>query len=116
MQFSSNELSTAVQQGCKITHFIWNDSAYNMVQFQEELKYGRSSGIALGGVDFVKYAEAFGAKGMRISEEGEMERVMDEALRGCLGDGGEGGVVIVDVNIDYSEAQGLAGKVLPGEW
>ncbi|MCJ1331493.1 hypothetical protein MMC10_008184 [Thelotrema lepadinum] len=114
--FSSNELSTAVQQGCKITHFIWNDSAYNMVQFQEELKYGRSSGIALGGVDFVKYAEAFGAKGMRISEEGEMERVMDEALRGCLGDGGEGGVVIVDVNIDYSEAQGLAGKVLPGEW
>lgn len=38
--FSSQELSTAVQQGCNITHFVWNDEAYNMVQFQEEMKYG----------------------------------------------------------------------------
>ena len=36
--FSSQELSTAVQQGCNITHFIWNDEAYNMVEFQEEMK------------------------------------------------------------------------------
>ena len=35
--FSSQELSTAVQQGCNITHFIWNDEAYNMVEFQEEM-------------------------------------------------------------------------------
>ena len=34
--FSSMEMSTAVQQKCNITHFIWNDSAYNMVEFQEE--------------------------------------------------------------------------------
>ena len=88
-----------------------------MVQFQEELKYGRSSGIALGGVDFVKYAEAFGAKGLRIREEGEMEKVMSEALYGCReGEEDEGGVVIVDVAIDYSDAQALAGKVLEGEW
>lgn len=51
--FSAQELSTAVQQRCNITHFIWNDEAFNMVEFQEEMKYGRSSGIALGGVDFV---------------------------------------------------------------
>jgi acetolactate synthase-1/2/3 large subunit len=30
--FSSQELSTAVQQGCNITHFIWNDEHYNMVR------------------------------------------------------------------------------------
>ena len=78
--FSSQELSTAVQQGCNITHFIWNDNAYNMVQFQEELKYGRSSGVALGGVDFVKFAESFGAKGFRINDSSEIEKVMKEAL------------------------------------
>ncbi|KAF2859614.1 thiamine diphosphate-binding protein [Piedraia hortae CBS 480.64] len=99
--FSSQELSTAVQQKCNLTHFVWNDAAYNMVEFQEEMKYGRSSGIALGGVDFAKYAEAFGAKGLTMQSPRDVEKVMDEALA-------HNGVTIVDVRIDYSEAQGLA--------
>lgn len=78
--FSSQELSTAVLNGCKITHFILNDSAYNMVEFQEEAKYGRSSGIKLGGVDFVKFAEAFGAKGFRVTDAANLEDVMKTAL------------------------------------
>ncbi|GJC81689.1 acetolactate synthase [Colletotrichum liriopes] len=83
--YSGQELVTAVQQGCNITHFIWNDGKYNMVEFQEVDKYGRSSGVDLGGVDFVKYAEAFGAKGLRVSRSSELEAVMKEALshEGC---------------------------------
>jgi catabolic acetolactate synthase len=103
--FSSQELSTAVQQRCNITHFIWNDEAFNMVEFQEEMKYGRSSGIALGGVDFVKFAEAFGAKGFRVHEAGELESVMEEALA-------FEGVALVDVRIDYSHAKELASNLL----
>ena len=103
--FSSQELSTAVQQRCNITHFIWNDEAFNMVEFQEEMKYGRSSGIALGGVDFVKFAEAFGAKGFRVHEAGELESVMEEALA-------YEGVALVDVRIDYRHAKELAGNLL----
>ncbi|KAK0306195.1 hypothetical protein LTR91_021938 [Friedmanniomyces endolithicus] len=78
--FSSQELATAVQQGCDITHFVWNDEAYNMVEFQEEMKYGRSSGIGLGGVDFVKLVEAFGGRGFEMRSQGEVEGVMEEAL------------------------------------
>ncbi|KAK9367156.1 thiamine diphosphate-binding protein [Lipomyces kononenkoae] len=107
--FSSQELSTAVQQKCNITHFIWNDGHYNMVEFQEELKYGRSSGIALGGVDFVKFAEAFDAKGFRIRSGDELETVMKEALA-------YEGVSIVDVSIDYSHTQDLASRVVPDEY
>ncbi|KAL1583553.1 hypothetical protein WHR41_07654 [Cladosporium halotolerans] len=103
--FSAQELATAVQQKCNITHFVWNDEAFNMVEFQEEMKYGRSSGIALGGVDFVKLAEAFGARGFRVSEAGELERVMEEALA-------FEGVALVDVRIDYSQAKELAGNLL----
>ena len=103
--FSSQELSTAVQQGCNITHFIWNDEAYNMVEFQEEMKYGRSSGIALGGVDFVKYAESFGGKGWRIGDSSQVEAVMDQALK-------HEGVSLVDVRIDYSHAKDLAGDLI----
>jgi acetolactate synthase-1/2/3 large subunit len=103
--FSAQELSTAVQQRCNITHFIWNDEAFNMVEFQEEMKYGRSSGIALGGVDFVKLAEAFGAKGFRVHDASELESVMEEALA-------YEGVALVDVRIDYSQAKDLAGNLL----
>ncbi|KAI9762116.1 MAG: hypothetical protein M4579_000596 [Chaenotheca gracillima] len=107
--FSSQELSTAVQQGCNITHFIWNDGKYNMVEFQEELKYGRSAGVDLGGVDFVKFAESFNAKGFRVSDSAELEQVMQQALD-------YQGVSIVDVQIDYSHNRELAGNLIPEEY
>ncbi|GAM91169.1 hypothetical protein ANO11243_092160 [Dothideomycetidae sp. 11243] len=103
--FSSQELVTSVQQKCNITHFIWNDGHYNMVQFQEEMKYGRSSGVKLGGIDFVKFAESFGARGYRVSDGTELTKVMDEAL-------GFEGVSLVDVNIDYSDVSELAGNII----
>ena len=106
--FTSQELSTAVQQECDITHFIWNDGAFNMVEFQEEAKYGRSSGIKLGGVDFVKFAEAFGAKGFRVNKAEDLESVMKEALA-------YRGVSIVDVPIDYSENAGLMANIIGKE-
>ncbi|TKA83544.1 hypothetical protein B0A55_00528 [Friedmanniomyces simplex] len=103
--FSSQELSTAMQQGCNITHFIWNDEAYNMVEFQEEMKYGRSSGIHLGGVDFAKYAEAFGGKGFDMRDSSEIEAVMDAALA-------HQGLSLVNVRIDYSQVKELAGNLI----
>ncbi|KAH8812378.1 putative acetolactate synthase [Xylogone sp. PMI_703] len=107
--FSSQELSTAVQNGCKITHFILNDSAYNMVQFQEEAKYGRSSGIKLGGVDFVKFADAFGAVGFRVTDAADLEAVMKSAL-------GVDGVAIVDIKIDYSHSADLMAHIIPADY
>lgn len=106
--FSSMELSTAVQQKCNITHFIWNDESYNMVEFQEVLKYKRSSGVRLGGVDFVKFAESFGAKGFRINDSSEVENVLKEALSYT-------GVSIVDVKIDYSNVEELAKQLNSNE-
>ncbi|KAH7412367.1 thiamine diphosphate-binding protein [Phaeosphaeria sp. MPI-PUGE-AT-0046c] len=106
--FSSQELATAVQQGCNITHFIWNDGKFNMVEFQEVDKYGRSSGIDLGGVDFVKFADAFGAKGLRVSSAGELENVMKQALS-------YEGVCIVDIEIDYSHNHDLMLNIVASE-
>ncbi|KAE9363307.1 acetolactate synthase [Stipitochalara longipes BDJ] len=107
--FTSQELSTAVQQGCDITHFIWNDGTFNMVAFQEEAKYGRTSGIQLGGVDFVKFAESFGAKGFRVNKAEDLERVMKEALD-------YRGVSIVDVPVDYSHVSELMGNIIGKEF
>ena len=51
-----------------------------MVEFQEEMKYKRSSGVDFGPVDFVKYAESFGAKGLRVTNQEELEAAIKEGL------------------------------------
>jgi thiamine pyrophosphate-dependent acetolactate synthase large subunit-like protein len=76
-----------------------------VVEFQEVDKYGRSAGVDLGGVDFVKYAEAFGAKGMRVTSSTELEDVMAQALA-------HRGVCVVDVEIDYSHNHALMEHVI----
>jgi hypothetical protein len=55
------ELETAVRLKANIVHMVWIDGTYNMVAVQEKLKYGRTSGTDFGPIDYIKYAEAFGA-------------------------------------------------------
>ncbi|WP_317911919.1 acetolactate synthase AlsS [Carnobacterium maltaromaticum] len=107
--FSAQELETAVRRKLNIVHLIWNDGRYNMVEFQEEMKYGRSSGVDFGPVDFVKYADAFGAKGLRVTKPSELEKVLKEAFA-------KKGPVIVDIPIDYKDNQALGKTILPDQF
>ena len=65
--FSAMELETAVRLKLNLVHMVWIDGSYDMVGVQERPKYGRTSGVEFGPVDVVKYAEAFGATGLRVS-------------------------------------------------
>lgn len=57
--FSSMELETAVRLNSPLVHIVWRDGTYDMVAFQQQIKYGRTSGVKFGDVDVVKYAESF---------------------------------------------------------
>lgn len=103
--FSSQDLETAVRLHLPIVHIIWNDGAYDMVKFQEEVKYGASAATNFGAVDFVKYAESFGAKGLRVEQASELEQVLDEAFN-------QDGPVVVDIPVDYSFNKELAKQML----
>ncbi|MGE6554092.1 acetolactate synthase AlsS [Exiguobacterium artemiae] len=94
--FSAMELETAVRLNAPLVHFVWRDSGFDMVAFQQEMKYNRKSGTSFGEVDLVKYAESFGAKGLRVNHPSELISVMEEAWK-------TDGPVIVDVPIDYSD-------------
>ena len=93
--FSAQELETATRLGLSFTHVIMRDNTYNMVAFQEQLKYGRTSGVQLGDYDIVHYAAAFGAKGIRVSGLTEFEGAFKQSLN-------EPGVTIIDVHVDYT--------------
>jgi acetolactate synthase-1/2/3 large subunit len=94
--FSAMELETAVRLQSHIVHLMWIDGTYNMVGAQEQIKYGRQSGVDFGPVDPIKYAEAFGAKGLMIGSADEIAPVMKKAFDTA-------GPVIVGVHVDYSE-------------
>jgi acetolactate synthase I/II/III large subunit len=51
-----------------------------MVAFQEVMKYGRKSGVALGDYDTAYYAAAFGATGIRFTSMHEFENAFKHAL------------------------------------
>jgi acetolactate synthase I/II/III large subunit len=93
--FSAQELETATRLGLSFIHIIMRDNAYNMVAFQEQLKYGRTSGVQLGDYDIAHYAAAFGAKGVRVDGMAEFEAAFTQSLS-------ESGITIIDVFVDYS--------------
>ncbi|MCI1986673.1 MAG: acetolactate synthase AlsS [Lactobacillus sp.] len=108
--FSSQELETAVRLHANIVHIIWNDGHYDMVKFQEEMKYGgHNAGVDFGPVDFVKYAESFGAKGLRVNTPADLGRVLDEAFA-------SDGPVVVDIPVDYSDNPALGQAMLPDQF
>jgi acetolactate synthase-1/2/3 large subunit len=93
--FSGGELETAVRLNCHFVHMIWRDGHYDMVAFQERLKYGRTSGCDFGPIDTVKYAEAFGAKGFAIKSPDEFAPTLRKAMDMT-------GPVLIDIPVDYS--------------
>jgi acetolactate synthase-1/2/3 large subunit len=94
--FSAMELETAVRLNANLVHMVWIDGAYDMVATQEKLKYGRTSGIDLGPVDYIKYAEALGATGLMVNSPDEIAPVMKKAFD-------ISGPVIVGVHVDYRD-------------
>lgn len=98
--FSAQELETATRLGLRLTHVIMRDDTYDMVGFQEVLKYGRKSGVQLGDYDIAQYAGAFGAKGIRVETMEEFEEQLRAALNREFLD--QPGVTVIDVRVDYS--------------
>lgn len=109
--FSAQELEVAVRRKLPIVHMIWNDGRYNMVEFQEVMKYNRSSGVQLGAVDFVKYAEAFGAKGYRVRSKEEFKETLAKAIQES-----QDGPILIDIPIDYKDNGQLGETILPDEF
>ncbi|KRN89534.1 acetolactate synthase AlsS [Ligilactobacillus ceti] len=103
--FSAQELETAVRLNLDIVHLIWNDGNYDMVKFQEEMKYGKSAAVSFGPVDFVQYAQSFGATGLRVEKAEDLGRVLQEAFA-------TKGPVIVDIPVDYSCNKELGKQIL----
>ena len=79
--FTLNELATAVQHNIPLTTVIFNDNAFgNVRRLQADNWDGRYIANELASPDFVKYAEAFGAQGLRATTPDELRARLREGL------------------------------------
>ena len=104
--YSGAELTTAVKHQLNLVTIVWNDGGnYDMVRFQEELKYGQAAGTKFGDLDIVKFAESTGATGLRVQSPDQLDTVLAQAFA-------TDGPVVVDVPVDYSGNQALAQQLI----
>ncbi len=97
-QMTAQELATAVQCGSNVKVIICNNGYLGMVrQWQEKFYGGRYSEVSLQSApDFVKLAEAYGARGFRVQHPSKLRDVLEEGLNAP-------GVVVIDVHVTQEE-------------
>ena len=81
-RMNMNEIATATRSDIPVIELIFNNSVLGMVRQWQTLFYGQrySHTILKDKVDYVKLAEAMGAKAYRITKMEEVEPVLKEAI------------------------------------
>ncbi len=81
-RMNMNEIATAARYNIPIIQIVFNNHVLGMVRQWQSLFYGqRYSQTTLNdSVDFVKLAEALGAKAFRITKPEEVEEILREAI------------------------------------
>ena len=79
--FAATELATAMQHGINTITIVYNDGAYgNSNRDQRERFHGREIGTELRNPDFAKFAESFGADGVKLSRGDDVGPAVREAI------------------------------------
>src|SRR5215831_11901645 len=93
---NSQELETAVRLSLNLAVLILEDQAYGMIRWKQAVDKFPDWGLTFGNPDFVKYAEAYGARGWRVEKADGLAPTMEAAFKA-------GGVQLITVPVDYSE-------------
>ncbi|GAB6070924.1 acetolactate synthase large subunit [Thiomicrorhabdus hydrogeniphila] len=90
------EIETAVRLNIPIIVLIWNDQQYGLIKWKQMNHFGRESNVSFNNPDFVKLADAFGAKGYKIEHTEDLLPTLKQAIQ-------DNCVVLIDCPVDYSE-------------
>jgi acetolactate synthase-1/2/3 large subunit len=98
---NSQDLETAIRLGLDIVVLVLRDDAYGFIRWKQKTMGFNDFGMTLGNPDFVKYAEAYGATGLRVSQEHPLPTQLRRAFD-------TKGPVLIESPIDYSENEKLS--------
>jgi len=92
-QMAGFELMTAVQNNIPIVWVIFNNEEYNIIKYFQLRSRQKEVFNHFSNPDFVKYADACGAQGFRVTKIEDFEAVFNEALK-------LGKPAVIDVVVD----------------
>ena len=78
--FNSSELSTAVKYGINVITIVFRNDSYGNVARDLDEMFGGAYETDLHNPDFVKFAESFGAVGLRANDPLELETLIPQAM------------------------------------
>ncbi|AFJ02336.1 hypothetical protein Q7C_1183 [Methylophaga frappieri] len=93
---NSQEIETAMRLNVAIVILIWNDASYGLIEWKQQNQFGRTSHVQFTNPDFVKYAQSFGAVGVRIEQTADLMPALKAALQRET-------VTVIDCPVDYRE-------------
>jgi acetolactate synthase-1/2/3 large subunit len=77
---ASSDFSTICDLGLPVVIAVHADGQIGMIHYALTQQFGRAYATEIGEVDFVKYAEAFGARGIRVDDPAQLGAAWDAAL------------------------------------
>lgn len=97
-RMNMNEIATATRYNIPIIQVVINNHVLGMVRQWQTLFYGKrySHTVLNDAVDFVKLAEAMGAKAYRVTSKEELRPVLEEAMQ-------LGSPVVIDCQINCDD-------------
>jgi len=98
---NSQDLETAVRLNLDIVILLLNDNGYGMIQWKQRGMGYQDFGLTFGNPDFVKYAESYGAHGVRIPRAEDLLPTLKERLE-------MKGMHLIELPIDYHLNEGLS--------
>ena len=79
---TGQELATAVQHGINVVAIVINDHCLTGIAALQDVQYrGRRVAVDLVNPDFVRFAESFGALGLRVMRSEEFKPALQKALQ-----------------------------------
>jgi len=92
---NSQELETAIRYAVPLVVLILNDNAFGFIKWEQQAKGFKAFGLDYQNPDFAKYAESFGAVGVRVRKGDDLTRVLQDAFALKK-------VVVIECPVDYS--------------
>jgi acetolactate synthase I/II/III large subunit len=103
---NSQELETAVRLELDLVVLVLRDDGYGMIRWKQEEMGFPDYGLGFGNPDFVRYAEAYGARGHRVGAANALVPLLEECLS-------RPGVDVVEVPVTYEDDHRVLHREIP---
>lgn len=101
LMMHAEELETAVRLGVSLLVVVVNNCSYGAIDSAQRRMFGRSTGTALGPIDFAALARAFGADGTTVTDTAGFAPALERALH-------LPGVKLIELRVPASVGKPLA--------